>query len=176
ARSNLRWNYAHSTVPRHHRDIYVSEYGIAATRGLPDAQVIEAMLCIADSSFQAELATQAQKARKLPAGFRLPTDAAGNTPDALRAVFGRDELRQYFPDYPLGTDLTPVEQQLAVALEWLDENTKRPWPRLRTLAAAIAGSNRHPSAIARMGLEDASGIGERILRRMLAHALTETQS
>jgi acyl-CoA hydrolase len=176
ARSNIRWNYAHATVPRHHRDIYVSEYGIAATRGLPDRQVIEAMLCIADSSVQAELATQAQKARKLPAGFRLPKDATGNSPDALQAVFGRDELRQYFPDYPLGTDLTPVEQKLAVALEWLDENTNRPWPRLRTMAAAVAGSNRHQAAMARMGLDDASGIGKRILRRMLAYALTETQS
>ena len=32
ARSNVLWNYGHTTVPRHYRDIFVSEYGIAATR------------------------------------------------------------------------------------------------------------------------------------------------
>jgi hypothetical protein len=173
--SNIRWNYAHTTVPRHHRDIYVSEYGIAATRGLPDQQVIAAMLAIADSAFQTELAAEARRARKLPAGFRLPQEAAGNTPAAIESVFARDEVRPHFPDYPLGTELTPVEQQLVVALEWLDENTAGTWPRIRTMAAAVARGGEHRAAIARMGLDDATGVGERLLRKLVAYALTETE-
>ena len=49
--SNVRWSYGHTTVPRHHRDLYVSEFGIAATRGKSDSQVIEAMLGITDAAF-----------------------------------------------------------------------------------------------------------------------------
>ncbi len=35
--SNIRWNYGHTTIPRHERDIVISEYGIADLRGKPDA-------------------------------------------------------------------------------------------------------------------------------------------
>src|SRR3569832_154222 len=31
--SNIRWSYGHTTIPRHERDIVVSEYGIADLRG-----------------------------------------------------------------------------------------------------------------------------------------------
>ena len=33
AASNVRWNYGHTTIPRHLRDLYVNEYGIADLRG-----------------------------------------------------------------------------------------------------------------------------------------------
>jgi hypothetical protein len=34
-RSNIRWSYGHVTIPRHLRDIVVTEYGIADLRGVP---------------------------------------------------------------------------------------------------------------------------------------------
>ena len=70
-RSNIRWSYGHTTVPRHHRDVFVSEYGVAATQGKTDSQVIAAMLQIADAAFQPQLLTQAKRARKMAANFRL---------------------------------------------------------------------------------------------------------
>ncbi|MEE8307693.1 MAG: acetyl-CoA hydrolase/transferase C-terminal domain-containing protein, partial [Gammaproteobacteria bacterium] len=76
--SNIRWSYEHTTVPRHHRDIYVSEYGIAATRGGTDMQVIDAMLQIADSAFQPALVARAKAAHKLVADYELPADAINN--------------------------------------------------------------------------------------------------
>ena len=42
--SNIRWNYGHKTIPRHLRDIFVTEYGVADIRGKSDADVIAAML------------------------------------------------------------------------------------------------------------------------------------
>ncbi len=33
SQSNIRWNYGHTTIPRHLRDIIVTEYGIADLRG-----------------------------------------------------------------------------------------------------------------------------------------------
>ncbi len=38
--SNIVWNYAHATIPRHLRDIVVTEYGIADLRGRTDSEVI----------------------------------------------------------------------------------------------------------------------------------------
>src|SRR6185369_7765341 len=31
--SNIRWNYGHTTIPRHLRDIVITEYGVADLRG-----------------------------------------------------------------------------------------------------------------------------------------------
>ena len=38
--SNIRWNYGHTTIPRHLRDVFVTEYGVADTRGKSDAETI----------------------------------------------------------------------------------------------------------------------------------------
>src|SRR5262249_44847563 len=53
--SNIRWSYGHETIPRHLRDIVVTEYGVADIRGKSDADVIATMLQITDSRFQDEL-------------------------------------------------------------------------------------------------------------------------
>ncbi|MDX1482161.1 MAG: acetyl-CoA hydrolase/transferase C-terminal domain-containing protein, partial [Woeseiaceae bacterium] len=115
-RSNIRWSYGHATVPRHYRDIVVSEYGIADLRGISDRRVIEAMLSIADSSFQEELIDAATEAGKLPADFSLPQETQRNTPEAINAALRADGIREHFPEYPLGSDFTPVEQRLVRAL------------------------------------------------------------
>src|SRR5579863_6874478 len=77
--SNIRWSYGHATIPRHLRDIVVSEYGVADLRGKSDADVIAAMLQIADSRFQHELARRAKDAGKLPADFQIPKAFRSNT-------------------------------------------------------------------------------------------------
>ena len=38
ARSNILWNYGHTTIPRHLRDVFVTEYGIADLRGKSDSR------------------------------------------------------------------------------------------------------------------------------------------
>ena len=67
--SNIRWSYGHETIPRHLRDIVVTEYGVADIRGKSDTDVIAAMLQVADLRFQDELARQAKDAGKLPRTF-----------------------------------------------------------------------------------------------------------
>jgi acyl-CoA hydrolase len=47
--SNLFWTYGHCTIPRHLRDIVVTEYGIADLRGQTDSEVIARLLAISDS-------------------------------------------------------------------------------------------------------------------------------
>lgn len=173
--SNIRWSYAEATVPRHHRDIFVSEYGIAATRGQTDAQVIDSMLSIADSAFQADLREAAQQAGKLPADHSLRADATHNTPEAVCAVFDDEALRPYFPAYPLGTDLTAVEQELADALGWLKNRTAGILAMTQTSAAALVRRipDSHAAAIARLGLDRPAGVRERLLRRLVSYALSK---
>ena len=139
-------------------------------------QVIDAMLRISGSEFQPALIAEAKDARKLPADYCLADDAANNRPRALRQVFEREDLAPYFLEYPLGTDLTAVEQQLVPALEWLQINTARTASKARVLAAAIfsGGTDQHREAIDRLGLGAASGISDRLLRRLVRHALTRT--
>jgi hypothetical protein len=68
--SNIRWSYGHETIPRHLRDVIITEYGVADLRGKSDADVIAAMLQVTDSRFQSELARQANDAGKLPGNFQ----------------------------------------------------------------------------------------------------------
>ena len=50
--SNIVWSYGHTTIPRHLRDIVVTEYGIADLRGKTDREVAEARVTIMDARFQ----------------------------------------------------------------------------------------------------------------------------
>jgi len=51
--SNIIWNYAHQTIPRHTaRSGGHTEYGIADLRGRTDEEIIIALLNVADSRFQ----------------------------------------------------------------------------------------------------------------------------
>jgi acyl-CoA hydrolase len=177
SRSNIRWSYGAATVPRHHRDIYVTEYGVAATRGGTDMQVIDAMLKIADTAFQPALLEQAKRARKLPADHKIPAEATGNTPRALRDIFTSADLQGYFPAYPLGTELTTEEQTLVPALAWLQSNTASASSTLRVLLGALftVGLPTHRAAIDRLGLAQATGLGERIRSRLVRYALDRTE-
>lgn len=176
ARSNVRWSYEHVTVPRHHRDVFVTEYGIAATRGLSDRAVIEAILNIADSAFQDELVTAAKRAGKLPASYAIPADARDNLPASIDRVFGHADIQPHFPAFPLGTELTLTEQHLAEALGWLQDLVARPLANAGRIAAAAlrGGQGDHREALARMGLEQAGGLQQRALTRVLLNALDRT--
>src|ERR1700704_4011973 len=76
--SNIRWSYGHTPIPRHLRDIIVTEYGVADLRGKSDADVIAAMLQVTDSRFQGELMRQAKAAGKLPKSFEMPAAQRAN--------------------------------------------------------------------------------------------------
>lgn len=175
ATSNIRYSYGHTTVPRHYRDFYVSEYGIADTRGRTDREVIEAMLGIAGAEFHDELIREAKSAAKLPAGWQKPADFAANTPARISEVIRSPEFREHFPAYPLGTELTGTEQRLARALLWLQGLAARPWSNIATLARAAGGGAGDKAALARMDLEAPTGIRERIMARIIDYALTRTR-
>jgi hypothetical protein len=135
--SNILWNYGNTTIPRHLRDIVVTEYGVADLRGLTDEDVIAAMLNIADSRFQDGLKREAQAARKLRHDYVIPEMHRNNTPRGLEERFILARARGLFSEFPFGSDFTGEEIVLAKALTRLKEKTAGGWPRVKTLLDAV---------------------------------------
>ncbi len=174
--SNVRWNYGHTTIPRHLRDIYIDEYGIADLRGLTDEDCVLRMAAIAEAPFQPTLLEQARAARKLDAAEQAPAEWRRNTPQALAAALAPFRADGTLPDYPLGSDFTEVEQALVKALGWLKANTQTRGDKLRTVWAALRQRAGDSDAVylQRMGLEAPKDFGERLDARLLRLALART--
>jgi hypothetical protein len=172
--SNILWSYGHVTIPRHLRDIVVTEYGIADLRGRSDQEVIAALLNIADSRFQDSLKRQAQAAGKLPVDHRIPDLHSNNTPRALEERFILPRARGLFSEFPFGSDFTREEIVLTAALARLKEKTAHAWPRLRAAAAAVTGGstpgNLRPY-LERMSLEKPRTRNEWLWQRLLVREL-----
>jgi len=174
--SNVRWNYGHTTIPRHLRDLYINEYGIADLRNMTDEDCVIAMAGITDARFQAALLDQAKAAKKLAAGFAAPPAWQRNSATAVSAALAPFRQSGLLPDYPLGSDFTEVEQHLVKALGWLKQNTQTRAAKLRTVLAAIMQPAGDGDAVylQRMGLEAPKDIGERIEARLVRLGLART--
>ena len=172
--SSVPWNYAHCTIPRHLRDLVVTEYGIADLRGASDEDCCKAMIGLADARFQAALAAKARSAGKLEVIARGPGSTV-NIPARLDAALRPFRRQGLLPDYPLGCDFTAEEQRLVRALGWLKTATRSPGRKLSTLLAALAqGRSSDSPAMQRMGLESPSGLRARLEARLVAHALNRS--
>ncbi|AHL36624.1 acetyl-CoA hydrolase [Pseudomonas brassicacearum] len=171
--SNIVWQYGHCTIPRHLRDIVVTEYGIADLRGKNDAAVIEALLNISDSRFQPGLIEQAQKAGKLPKDFRLDPRFADNTSERLQAIQARHP--NLFPEYPLGCDFDDVERDLLRALNWLKSKFKLT-EILELGKAALDAPEPWEFAghLERMQLTSPEGLKDELFQRLLLAGLKAT--
>src|SRR5665213_2435719 len=126
------------------RDIVVSEYGIADLRGLSDEHVVAAMLAITDSRFQDELLRRAKDAGKIAKSYEIPAMHRRNDPERIAQALAPLHL----PDYPFGSDFTPVEQRLLPALERLKDAT--PLGLARFAASGLSPAPDETEPLARM--------------------------
>jgi len=176
--SNIRWSYGHETIPRHLRDIIVTEYGVADLRGKSDAEVIAAMLQVTDSRFQDELARQAKGAGKLPANFEIPKAFRENYPERIAGALRPARQAGLLPSFPFGSDFTDVERRLIPALQFLQEVQRTP----QRLPALIWQGWRQPlrsadaGCLTRLGLDKPSTWQERLYRALVIAALTQSQA
>jgi acyl-CoA hydrolase len=170
--SNIRWSYGHTTIPRHLRDLVVTEYGIADLRGKSDRDVVVAMLAITDSRFQDELLRHAKDAGKLERGFELPRECRDNTPERIARALAPLREQGLLPMFPFGSDFTPAEQRLMPALRRLGRAS--PW-RLAALAQRGFFAGTPPAeakeCLERMGLARPSGLTERLYSALVRGAL-----
>ena len=169
--SNIVWRYANATVPRQLRDILVTEYGIADLRGKSDRDVIAAMLGVADSGFQPGLLEAASRVGKIEPSFRLP-DAASNRAERIEAALAPARREGLLPAFPLGSEMTEVEQTLAGRLTFL--KSVGYGDLVRTLLAGLAGgsvSAQEHAALDRLSLASPATLRDRALRAVVLGAL-----
>jgi hypothetical protein len=175
--SNIRWRYGHETIPRHLRDIIVTEYGVADLRGKSDAEVIAAMLAVTDSHFQDELMRQAKDAGKLPKNFEIPPAARDNHPERITAALKPAREAGLLPSFPFGSDFTEIEQRLIPALQILQDAQRTP----RRLAGLLWQGMTHPpdapdrECLARLGLDKPTTWAERGYRALVSAALKRSR-
>ncbi|WP_110992019.1 acetyl-CoA hydrolase/transferase C-terminal domain-containing protein [Pseudomonas sichuanensis] len=168
--SNLYWTYGHCTIPRHLRDVVITEYGIADLRGQTDSEVIARLLAISDSRFQAELTAQAKAAGKLAKDFELDERYRDNTPERLEAIRARHA--RLFPEYPLGSDFTAQERDLLRALNWLKSKFKLSEVlELGKAALDAPGPEGYEAHLVRMQLDQPKGLKEELYQRLLLAGL-----
>ena len=174
--SNIVWNYGHCTIPRHLRDVVITEYGIAAIRGREDREVIAALINIADSRFQEELLRQAQAAGKLSRDYRIPDLYRNNTPASLDRMLAAQRRAGLFSDYPFGTDFTSEEIVLAKALGRLRERTGTLKGKAGSIAAALLRGGV-PAALrpflSRLQLDRPGSVQELLWQRLVALELRD---
>jgi acyl-CoA hydrolase len=177
-RSNIRWSYGHVTIPRHLRDLVVTEYGIADLRGRSDEEVIAALVEIADSRFQGELLKSATRAGKISRHYRIPDHARNNRPERLEQMFARYRERGLFQEFPFGTDLTEEELALKKALRALEQTFKGKlhMPKLADIRKTIAIPDNARVYLTRMELDRPQSSKERLLQRALVYALASVNA
>ncbi len=170
--SNIRWRYAHTTIPRHLRDIVITEYGVADLRGKSDSEVIAAMLAIADSRFQDELLRQAKDAGKIARDFELPSAARNNTPGAIARALRPAADAGLLPLFPFGTDFTDVEQRLIPALAVLQS---APPVQLARLLLNGLSAKTDTACLDRLGLAAPKSLKDKFYAALVRGALASVR-
>lgn len=173
--SNILWNYGHSTIPRHLRDIVVTEYGVADLRDKNDAEVISAMISLADSRFQEELLQKAKIAKKLPRDYKVPNAHRDNTPERIKNSLAIAQKSGQLPAFPLGSGLTDVEEYLAEGLSRLAPQAGY-FGAMASLAfkgLRTPVTQQKQTALQRMRLDQPKGFKERLYRALLLAVLKD---
>ncbi|MCJ8501898.1 acetyl-CoA hydrolase/transferase C-terminal domain-containing protein [Desulfatitalea alkaliphila] len=171
--SNIVYKYGHVTIPRHLRDIVVTEYGIADIRGKSDQQIIKAMLNITDSRFQEELLAEAKKYQKIPEDYQIPEAYRHNTPQRLAGLLKKYQQQGLFPAFPFGTIFSDTELTIAHALKVL--KAKSSGPEAAEIPAIMKALPEETPAdlqpfIERMGLSHPTTAEEEQSRQLLLTA------
>ena len=173
--SNIVFNYGHTTIPRHLRDMVITEYGIADLRGKTDKEVIRQLLNITDSRFQDELLQNARDSRKIPADYQIPDQFRNNYPQRLEeeiAPFKKDGL---FPPFPFGTDFTDEELVIGKALKWLKGQMTEGLSKVSSLSKAMTIRQVPQGAkpyLERLELDAPNSAREKMMQKLVIYALS----
>jgi hypothetical protein len=171
------WSYGHVTVPRHLRDIIITEYGVADLRGQTDEECVKRMLAITDARFIDALVADAIKAKKLAQGFKVPAIWRANTPDAIQRALSPHA--NDLPLFPFGTEMSEVEQDLAPALDHLKKSTAKPLSAMSFAMRAILMPPTHKTGLRfaphlqRLGLDTPHQLKDFVLRKMVLKSLCD---
>ena len=174
--SNIVPFYGHLTIPKHLRDVIVTEYGVADLRGQCDSEIIKRLVSVADSRFQQELVDFAKVNGKLEADYEIPPEARDNTPERLMRVLGPELGTGLLPDYPFGTELTEQEITLAASLRRVKALTEDPKHLIKAAFKALVHNIDHEAAkpfLERIDLEHPNTSKEFLVKQLVLLDLEE---
>lgn len=174
--SNVVPSYGYTTIPKHLRDVIVTEYGVADLRGQSDAEVIKRLINVADSRFQQELLDVAKSHGKLPADYMVPAVARNNTPERLSAVMAPFQQEGLLPEYPFGSELTDEERSLIASLRAVKSLSEEPGHLVASAFRALLHRTDHEAAkpfLERVHLEHPGTTKEFLVQQLLLLELEE---
>ena len=169
--SNILWSYGHGTIPRHLRDIVITEYGVADLRGRTDRDVIVALLKIADSRFQQALLEKAKQSGKLERGYVLPEAFRRNTPERIAQALSPLKAAGLAPMLPFGSDFDALEESLLPALGRLKAAQAESGKLAGLVLKGMGQGSGYAAALARLGLERPKGLRDRLTALAVRGAL-----
>ena len=170
-KSNIMYNYGHTSIPKHLRDIVVTEYGIADIRGKPDSKIIEELLKITDSRFQDDLIKEAKLKGKLSPDFELAQEYRQNNPQKLDAMLKPFQADGHFVAFPFGTDFTAEEIVIGGSLKVLTAK-KKPQIMKGLLKEMFKSIPPHAEPyLKRMQLDNPKNRKERLMRKIVLSAM-----
>jgi hypothetical protein len=168
-KSSIVWNYGHVTIPRHLRDVVITEYGVAELRGQADSEVVKRLIAIADSRFQDELIDQAKAHGKLETSYELPDCYRHNLPEVLAAKIKPWSEAGLLPDFPFGTDLTDDELHMVRAMKKMKHASQHPTELLTMAVKSLwEGKEAPPEYLERLGLAEVHSFRDMLMRRLFA--------
>jgi hypothetical protein len=168
-KSSIVWHCGNVTIPRHLRDLVITEYGLADLRGRSDGEVVKRLLMISDSRFQDELLREAKAHHKVEPDWEIPEHARHNLPEALDARLHPWTDAGLLPPFPFGTDLTPDEVHIVTALRRLKRATQHPVELVNMVLRSLWQDKEAPYAyLERLGLADAHSFKDLFIRRLFA--------
>jgi len=171
--SSIVFNYGHVTIPRHLRDIVITEYGIADLRGKTDTEVAAALIQVADSRFQEDLVQQAKRAGKLRTDYVVQEPFRYNYPQAIQQRLAPFKAKGLFATFPFGTDFTEAEIVLGKALKSLKNKAGSKLKLVQLLLQPLAcEAQALQPYLQRMRLESPHGLEERLYARLLRAELS----
>ena len=174
--SNILPHYGHVTIPRHLRDVVVTEYGIADLLAKTDEEIAIALIQVADSRFQEELLQGVKKAGKVRESYEIPERYRNNYPEVIAKFVGEWRGKGYFPAFPLGSDFTDEEIALGKSLKDIKALMSKPRAMLKAVIRSYTLKVDEAEAkpfLDRLSLSHPDSTKEKILQHLLLLELEE---
>ena len=174
--SNILPSYGHVTIPRHLRDIVVTEYGVADLLAKTDEEIAIALIQVADSRFQAELLSGVKQAGKVRASYQIPERYLNNYPKTVVDLMAKWRGKGYFPAFPFGSDFTDEEIAVGKSLKDIKALMNKPRVMLKAVIRSYALKVDEDEArpfLERLSLSHPNSTKEKILQHLLLLELEE---
>ena len=174
--STIVWNYGHTTIPRHLRDIVVTEFGIVDLRGKTDQEIMQQLINITDSRFQQELVDVAKQNGKINSDYTISATFRQNRVDEISSKLGKYKERGLFNAFPFGTDLTEEEIFIGRALKILKKKKQNSLTILATILKAFltpVDQKPYRKYLQRMQLEKTDNFEEKLYQKLLAYEFSQ---